>query len=804
MLIIVLPCGTMIFVNIFINFYRIDFMKKVYLFLVLCCLGFAGSVSAIGSAPAAPPTVTSSPNVTICAGSSTVLSVVSSTGVPTLTYSWAPAGSLSASTGTSVTASPLTTTIYTVTVTDGSGSTAIATTQVSVNPLPGVISGSPSICIGQIVFLTDLASGGSWSSSNISVATVGTGGDVSGLVAGTATISYTDPATGCAATQVETVITAPGTITGSLNICQGSSNLLGASPAGGSWNSPDPTVSVGAATGSVTGVSLGTADITYAVGSCFATTQVTVIATPAGITGAISLCTGDSVTLSDATAGGSWSSSAFWVASVGTGSGIVRGISGGTTTITYALPNGCYATYTENVTVSPTAIGGASSLCVGYPTTLTDGVSGGTWQSGAPGSAVVDPATGLVSGAAPGSVTIYYTIVGCTPVAHNITVNPIPSAVTGGDHLCDGDTTFLFELTPGGNWTSNDTSIAKVSPSSDPTTAYGIGVSLGVTTLSYTISGTGCYVTWQVTVNPAAPPIAGTDTICSTGIAWLTDIVGGGTWTSSNPAVATIDPVTGLLTGVLTGISYIVYTLPSGCRKSLLETCKPAIPPVSGTNEACSATTITLADAYTGSGTWSSANNFVVHINPLTGVLNALYPDTATVTFMVNEFQGCYARTIFTVDSLPIPVVTYNYAGHIASTYSFYSSYQWYDSRTGLIGGATGSAITLPHTNDSVRVTVIDGNGCAGTSQWYFHNATSVSNVNISDIRIYPNPATTTLHIDAPVKVRAVVSGVDGRSILEQVNATEVDLTHLANGLYMIALYDERGNMLVARKVTKQ
>jgi hypothetical protein len=85
-----------------------------------------------------------------------------------------------------------------------------ATMMVTVRPLPGVITGTMTVCNnGVTTTLYSGTGGGIWSSSNTTVATVGSSvstgtGVVTGLVAGTTTISYTLP-TGCARTAIVTV-----------------------------------------------------------------------------------------------------------------------------------------------------------------------------------------------------------------------------------------------------------------------------------------------------------------------------------------------------------------------------------------------------------------------------------------------------------------------------------------------------------------------------------------------------------------------------------------------------------------------
>ena len=99
----------------------------------------------------------------ICEGSSTVLTISGGT-----LYSWSPSGTLSSSTGSIVTASPTTTTIYTITETSGSsGCIPVNQATVTVDPLPSVSVNSPTaICAGG--YTTLFASGAatySWSPS---------------------------------------------------------------------------------------------------------------------------------------------------------------------------------------------------------------------------------------------------------------------------------------------------------------------------------------------------------------------------------------------------------------------------------------------------------------------------------------------------------------------------------------------------------------------------------------------------------------------------------------------------------------
>jgi hypothetical protein len=116
----------------------------------------------------------------------------------------------------------------------------------------------------------------------------------------------------------------------------------------------------------------GTASInTYSVVagcSSTATTTVTVNPLPADIAGTNAVCVGSNTTLTDATTGGTWSSSAAGTATVGSGTGIVNGVAAGGVTMTYAnSATGCFKTMQMTVNPLPNAIAGTSSVCgIGY------------------------------------------------------------------------------------------------------------------------------------------------------------------------------------------------------------------------------------------------------------------------------------------------------------------------------------------------------------------------------------------------------------------------------------------------------
>ncbi len=217
--------------------------------------------------------------------------------------------------------------------------------------IPAFTSAAGSVCPGSSFTMTHPTSGGIWSSSNPSIATVA-GGVVTGVASGRDTILYT-ATYGCGAVTARW----PFTVTGPTNVavingnpspmCTGASFTLTDPTIGGVWSSTNPSLVTISASGVITAVSSGTDTIRYSVtNTCgqtsYAQKPVTVRAAPnAGtITGLSTVAAGATITLSTTGTGGFWSSSNNTLATVNSG-GIVRGVSTGTDTIRYTVTTPC-------------------------------------------------------------------------------------------------------------------------------------------------------------------------------------------------------------------------------------------------------------------------------------------------------------------------------------------------------------------------------------------------------------------------------------------------------------------------------
>ena len=398
---------------------------------------------------------------------------------------------------------------------------------------------------------------------------------------------------------------------------------------------------------------------------------LTVNPLPAVITGTTTVCQASTTTLADATAGGTWSSATPAVATISAG-GVVTGVSGGTSVISYTLPTGCLRTATVTVNPLPAVITGTTSVCIGLTTTLADVTAGGTWSSATPAVATVVAGTGVVTGVSGGTSVISYTLpTGCLRTA-TVTVNPLPAVITGTTSVCIGLTTTLADATVGGTWSSATPAVATIS-------AVGVvtGVSGGTSVISYTLL-TGCLRTATVTVNPLPAVITGTTSVCIGLTTTLADATAGGTWSSATPAVATVVAGTGVVTGVSGGTSVISYSLSTGClvTASVTVNLLPTIISTGTVGAVCynvGAQTTTMAYSSTTNiptsysidwATLSDQSSTLNVFNPGAGNVTGIIIPAGTVAgtytgiMTVITINGCTAILPVSVTVNPLPAVS--------------------------------------------------------------------------------------------------------------------------------------------------
>lgn len=635
---------------------------------------------------------------------------------PAMVYQWqssgdsATWGNITGATAATYTASVTATTYYRCNLSTNNSGYSQSTPGVKLTLLGALppITGTATVCANATTLLSNAASGGTWSSGNTSVATINTSGLVTGITAGTSVIMYT-AGSGCTATRTVTVNPSPTAITGTTSICVGATTVLSCATGGGvSWTSSNSSVAtIGSMSGVLTGISPGTAAITYTVASgCFVKIFVSVNTVPAPITGTLSLCSGNSGTVSSSTSGGTWLSANTAVATI-TGTGGIAAIAAGTANITYTLPSGCLTYAVVTVGLTPAAISGPLSMCVGGNTALSCATTGGTWSSSNSAVGTVNT-TGLVAGISLGTAAISYThSTGCSRSVI-VSVNAAPSSNTGTPTVCVGSTTTLSNATSGGAWSSSTPSKASVN-----TTGVVTGVSPGVVSISYSL-GSGCIALTQVTVNASLANITGAANICVGTTTTFTHPTSGGIWTSSNSTLATVGSSTGLVTGVGAGIPSITYTVGS-CFKVKSITVSGGGAAITGVINICQGSTSVLSCSTPGGISWTSSNTAVATIGSTSGVVTGVSAGTSNITYLASS--GCTSTATVTIQALPTAIsgtltvcqgatTTLASVGSTGGTWtSTAPSKATIGSSTGLVTGVSGgtSAITYTWTNGCKR-----------------------------------------------------------------------------------------------------
>jgi uncharacterized protein YjdB len=413
---------------------------------------------------------------------------------------------------------------------------ATATHAVTVNPAVTVaaIGGLSSLCAGSTITLTNTNTGGTWSSTNTSIATIGSTGVVTGLAQGITNISYWVSNSCGTATVTKAITVNPlplaGTVSGATTMCISTTTTLSTTGIGGSWISGNTALATISSGGLVTAIAAGTVSMSYRVingcGTAYAIHPITIAALPAmgtTISGSPLACVDGTSVYSNPTGGGvgTWSSSAPAVATIVSGTGVLTGVSAGIVTISYVKTNGCGSSMTtKEVTVMPLpvvgSISGTSPICRTTTSVFSSTESGGTWSSNYPAGATVST-SGVVTGIANGNFIISYRMTnscGTAFASFPITVISTPnlSAISGTASVCVTSTTTLGNTISGGTWTSSNTGVATIAV---PAVGVVTGVATGTSTISYTATNTcgTSVVSRVVTVNSCARPgtTGGTD-----------------------------------------------------------------------------------------------------------------------------------------------------------------------------------------------------------------------------------------------------------------------------------------------------
>lgn len=211
------------------------------------------------------------------------------------------------------------------------------------------------------------------------------------------------------------------------------------------------------------------------------------------------------------------------------------------------------------------------NVCEGNFTYLYDSVAGGTWSSSNDTIAYVNVA-GTLTGLNVGNTRIYYTVTNiCGSVTDSVSVGVIGHGdaghIVGPSYLCKGSTAVYNNPALPGAWYTTDESKLVLNPF-----GYAYAADTGNVGIYYVVyndcfSDTA-FFSINISDTPHTSDITGRVRICVGMQDTLFNLWPGGVWHATGSSVQ-IDSVTGILTAVVPGISYVSYKIANGCGISV-------------------------------------------------------------------------------------------------------------------------------------------------------------------------------------------------------------------------------------------
>lgn len=706
---------------------------------------------------------------TLCLGETATIGG-SPTGPAGSSYLWDNAISLSAANVANPIATPIITTTYSVTVTDGNGCSAVDQVVITVNSRPDADAGpDQTICTG-----SDVVIGGSPTSSIVGAtfnwdngASLSANNIANPTASPTTTTTYTVTVThanGCTNTD-QMVVTvnssAPADAGADQTICLGGSVQVGGSPTGpaGStflWDNAATLDNVAIANPNATPTVTTTYEVTVTdANGCTGVDQVLVTVNPLPTADAgadQTICDGQSVQIGGSPTGPvgatyQWNNTA----SLDNGN-IANPTANPTTTTTYSVTvtdgNSCTAIDQVTVTVNetPTADAGVDqTICNGNPVQIgglpTSSTVGATflWDNAATlsNASIANPL------ANPTVNTVYTVTVthpnGCTNTDDvTVTVNGNPGVDAGADQtICLGTTAVIGGSPTGPAGASyfwdNGASLSSNSianPIASPT---------ATTTYSVTVTDVnGCTGVDQVliTVNPFPDVDAGSDqTICegqATNIGGApTSATAGATflWDNATSLSSASDP-NPIATPIITTVYTVTVTHPNGCTNTddMTVFVNPAPTTDAGPDQAiCIGGSVQIGGSPTGpaSSTYQWDNSASLSAD---NIANPVATPTSTTTYSVTvtDLNGCTNTDDVLVTVNPLPSADAGPDQVICETESIQiggmptgptgATYLW-DNSASLSADNVANPMASPTITTTYSVTVTDVNGCSDVDQ---------------------------------------------------------------------------------------
>lgn len=371
--------------------------------------------------------------------------------------------------------------------------------------------------------------------------------------------------------------------------------------------------------------------------------------------------------------------------------------------------------------------------------------------------------------------------------------SPTITAITGNSAICSnqtlnlgssilGDAPFTYTWTGAGTLATPNASATSITAATSSDYTLTVSNSCGTATSVVT-----------ATVNPAPSVSVNSATICSGESATLTT-----SGTATSYAWSTTETTSSIVVTPTANTSYTVTGSIGSCSVDAIATVQVNSAPTIAVNSAtiCAGNSATL----TATGTSTS---FAWSTGEITASI-VVTPTISPVTFSVSGSNGC------SINASAIATVVVNALPNVALTLAPDIHCVTVNTVT-LVGGSpsggtySGSGVTggvfSPSTVGVGTYTIMysytDGNNCSAVASdiMTVSACTGIQALNADVVSIYPNPSSGLVVVKTPLlNAQVNVFDINGKKVYTQITTsfeTQIDLSHLANGVYQLNIVSD-------------
>ncbi|PSK95144.1 T9SS type A sorting domain-containing protein [Taibaiella chishuiensis] len=323
-------------------------------------------------------------------------------------------------------------------------------------------------------------------------------------------------------------------------------------------------------------------------------------------------------------------------------------------------------------------------------------------------------------------------------------------------HALIGTAYTLSSTVTGGTWSSNDTSVISINPTSGAITANIPGDAI----ITYRKDVNGCFGVTRDTVIAYRP---GTKALYVGRGGNSTNVyaVAGVNGTSATAlTLANWGSTTPCGNGGISGLTNTTTAVDQTTNGSIVTR-------VAATGAAFNATAITVTPRGTGAGTYK------LYL-AAKAVGSSLWTVSTPVDVEADDCGYSHNEVVFTLPS----AISVTPAGVDFAVFGY--------------NGATTNGLQI----NSFSV--------IGTGNAIISGNTGVNAFAAAQVELYPNPAKNTLNVKAAEQVNVVILSIDGKKLIERNNVKSVDVSSLVSGMYLIQVYNaDNSALLKADKFVK-